>query len=130
MNTKYDLMFGSLGNGTTVFNRAREEYGDYATLAHIDDCGAVIWYVNTKKLPPYVLEDVNKRAAAQARNFKHGFMHLPKSAALDMLRDMLNIGQFLIEFQDGKIHEKSMEEIYQAYIKYVCKNGRRMMPEV
>ena len=32
--TEYDLMFCCLGNGTSVCNRAKEEYGDYQNIAH------------------------------------------------------------------------------------------------
>ena len=121
-----DLMFACLGNGVTVCDRSRQEYGDYKTVAHIDPCGAVKIYDD--KLPADALSRINEHAAAQARNFKHGFVHLPKPAALEMLGDLLNIGQFLIVFHQDNIAEKGMEEIYQTYIEYVCKNMKRTMP--
>ena len=31
----YDLGYGHLGNGITVWNRLEEEHGDYKTVAHI-----------------------------------------------------------------------------------------------
>ena len=31
----YDLGYGHLGNGVTVWNRLEEEHGDYKTVAHI-----------------------------------------------------------------------------------------------
>ena len=31
----YDLGYGHLGNGLTVWNRLEEEHGDYKTVAHI-----------------------------------------------------------------------------------------------
>lgn len=127
-NLAYDLMFGRLGNGTTVFNLAREEYGDYQNVAHIDDCGTVRWYVDTGKLPPYVLEDVSASARRDAEKFKENFLRMDRSRALEMLGDLLNVGQFLIVFHEENIADKGMEEIYQAYIKYVCKNGKRTMP--
>ena len=32
----YDIGYGFLGNGLTVWNRLEEEHGDYKTVAHID----------------------------------------------------------------------------------------------
>ena len=40
----YDLGFGSMGNGTTVWNRLEEKDGDYRTVAHISDNGNVSFY--------------------------------------------------------------------------------------
>ena len=40
----YELGFGRLGNGTTVWNRLEEENGDYKTIAHIEDDGNVTLY--------------------------------------------------------------------------------------
>lgn len=88
LNLDYDLMFGCLGNGTTVFNRSRMEYGDYKKVAHIGDCGAVTWYEKPETLPEYARQEINDHAAAQAEKFKHDFVHLPKSAMLDMLSDI------------------------------------------
>ena len=31
----YDLGYGHLGNGITVWNRLEKEHGDYKTVAHI-----------------------------------------------------------------------------------------------
>ena len=36
---EYDLGFGYLGNGTTVWNRLEEVDNDYKTIAHISDEG-------------------------------------------------------------------------------------------
>ncbi|MDO5396887.1 MAG: hypothetical protein Q4G33_03060 [bacterium] len=56
---EYDLGFGSLGNGTTVWNRLEEENGDYKTVAHIDETGEIKYY---EDLP----DDVKQRIEAQA----------------------------------------------------------------
>lgn len=39
----YDLGFGHLGNGLTVWNRAKEVDGDYPTIAHISPEGEVTY---------------------------------------------------------------------------------------
>ena len=41
---EYDLDFGYLGNGTTVWNRLEEVDNDYKTIAHISDEGKTIKY--------------------------------------------------------------------------------------
>lgn len=37
----FDLMFGCLGNGITVYDRSREEHGDYKPVAHIAAWGGI-----------------------------------------------------------------------------------------
>ena len=123
---KYDLMFGCLGNGITVCDRSREEHGDYKTIAHIDPCGAVQFYEGS--MPPDVRTKILNHAGILASDFRDMFLRLRREQALDMLNDRLNVGQFLLVFQEGKIYEKSMEEIYQSYINSVCRGGRRVMP--
>ena len=41
---EYDLGFGYLGNGITVWNRLEEVHNDYKTIAHISDDGNTINY--------------------------------------------------------------------------------------
>lgn len=41
---EYDLEFGYLGNGLTVWNRLQEEHGDYKTIAHIGSDRTVRFY--------------------------------------------------------------------------------------
>ena len=52
---EYDLGYGFLGNGITVWNRAEEINGDYATVAHIGTDRSVTFY--DKNMP----DDVRKR---------------------------------------------------------------------
>ena len=119
-----DLMFGCLGNGVTVCDRSRMEHGDYKKVAHIEPCGAVKLYDAT--LPPDALEKIDAHAAAQARNFKHGFIHLGRAAALEMLYDRMTINQIVAH----KINkELTMDQIYSRYIEIVCENDKRTMPK-
>ena len=39
-----ELMFGHLGNGVTVCDRLREEYGDYMKVAHISTDREITYY--------------------------------------------------------------------------------------
>jgi hypothetical protein len=57
----YDLCHGHLGNGLTVWNRAKEEHGDYQTIAHIGPDRQITW--RSKNLPIEVVEYVMDIAA-------------------------------------------------------------------
>ena len=59
---EYDLGFGYLGNGLTVWNRAVEVNGDYPTVAHISPEGEITYY--EENLPQSVRERI-ERAAQQ-----------------------------------------------------------------
>ena len=41
---QYDLGFGHLGNGITVYNRKEEKNGDYKNIAHIQHDRKVKFY--------------------------------------------------------------------------------------
>lgn len=53
---KYDLGFGHLGNGITVWNRLEEEHGDYKTVAHISAERAITFY--DKAMPETVKQKI------------------------------------------------------------------------
>ena len=61
---EYDLGFGYLGNGTTVWNRLEEVDNDYKTIAHISDDGKTIKYY--EELP----DEVRKHIEAFAEREK------------------------------------------------------------
>lgn len=46
------------GNGTTVYNRAQEENGDYKNIAHISDKGDITYY--HKHLPGEVIREIKR----------------------------------------------------------------------
>ena len=52
----YDLMYGHLGNGVTVWNRLAEEDGDYKTVAHISPERQVTFYDDA--LPQALREEI------------------------------------------------------------------------
>ena len=58
---KYDLGYGHLGNGLTVWNRLEEEHGDYKTIAHIAPDRTVKFYVDD--LPEDVRTQIEEVAA-------------------------------------------------------------------
>ena len=59
---RYDLGFGHLGNGVTVWNRLELRYGDYKTIAHIAPDRTVTYYEDG--LPEDVRTRIEEFAAA------------------------------------------------------------------
>jgi hypothetical protein len=57
---KFDLGAGHLGNGITVWNRAKEVGGDYEKIAHIASNRKITWYL--KNPPKEVIDYVEKIA--------------------------------------------------------------------
>ena len=68
MAKKYSLGFGFMGNGTTVWNRADLQDGDYKTIAHIEDNGVVQIYDND--MPPEVMELLQQAAEQDATQYQ------------------------------------------------------------
>ena len=58
--SRYDLGYGAMGNGLTVWNRKEEENGDYKTIAHIDTERSVTFYDDN--LPDAVKEQIQQVA--------------------------------------------------------------------
>lgn len=56
LERKFDLGSGHMGNGITVWNRAKEVHGDYETIAHIDANRKISWRIKNppKKVKDYV----------------------------------------------------------------------------
>lgn len=59
----YDLGYGSLGNGITVWNRLEEKNGDYKTVAHIQQERSVKFYEN------HMPEEVKQQIIMAAHSF-------------------------------------------------------------
>ena len=62
---KFDLGSGSMGNGVTIWNRAREVHGDYEKIAHIDRNRKITYYI--KNPPKEVVQYAEK--IAKGNNF-------------------------------------------------------------
>jgi N12 class adenine-specific DNA methylase len=56
----YDLGFGHMGNGLTVWNRLEEKHGDYVTVAHIDPDRSVTIY--DEDMPEIVKARIEREA--------------------------------------------------------------------
>lgn len=62
-SSKYDIGMGTMGNGTTIWNRAKEVRGDYETIAHVSNSGEVKFY--DKSLPSDVKKYIEDYAKTQ-----------------------------------------------------------------
>ena len=58
--SRYDIGYGAMGNGVTVWNRKETENGDYKTIAHIDPDRTVKFYDDS--LPDAIKEQIQRFA--------------------------------------------------------------------
>ena len=58
---RYDLGYGHMGNGLTVWNRLEEKHGDYKTVAHIAPDRTVTFY--EQDMPEVIKAEIRKVAA-------------------------------------------------------------------
>jgi hypothetical protein len=118
--SKYDIGAGSMGNGTTFWNRAQEVRGDYKTIAHVSDNGKVTFY--DKKLPNDVkkhIEDYaktkNESVNENSKNKGHwervgnqtlvdsNFINLSKGVLPNSELVHLGGGDFALKTSEGEI---------------------------
>lgn len=109
---QYDIMFGCLGNGTTVCDRATIRSGDYAIIAHISEGGNVKYY---EILPEEVKRKIEDHAAGIKRKFQQQFCELPKVRQLEIILENCSITK-LTEYH-GKTKDQ-FEEIRNDYFSY------------
>ena len=62
---KYDIGYGHLGNGLTVWNRAEERSGDYVKIAHISPERHIVFY---ESLPLEIVERIREIARTDDGN--------------------------------------------------------------
>ena len=67
----FDLGFGCLGNGTTVWDRNQNTGSDYKTVAHIAAYGGVKLYDQRLKTSPEALRRIIDMAGRQQLDFYH-----------------------------------------------------------
>lgn len=59
---KFELFICCLGNGTTICNKAVTEHGDYKTIAHISEHGAIEFYVSADYIPADAIQKIKQLA--------------------------------------------------------------------
>jgi Arc/MetJ family transcription regulator len=105
--SKYDIGAGSMGSGTTFWNRAEEEFGDYKKIAHVSDNGVVKFY--DKALPTAVKKHIEDYAKT-----KNESVNEAKSLD-DMMKDANRIKKELAAAQ--KEYSKSKTETNKAKVE-------------
>ena len=63
-----NLLFGSLGNGITVFDKTVQDNGDFKKIAHISKSGEVKYYVSLYNLPWSYINSIEYMAEVQKEN--------------------------------------------------------------
>lgn len=90
----YDLMYGHLGNGVTVWNRLVEEHGDYKTVAHISPERQVTFYDDV--LPQALREKIEQFARTSDMRISTSqdtpVFHTPPVAAESEMEEEAEIG--------------------------------------
>lgn len=121
-NLSYDLGFGCLGNGTTVWNRMCEVGGDYETVAHIDPCGAYKLYVSN--MPEYARKEIRAHAAQEMKRARIDFMKLSLPKALHITMERMNTRQW-VDFlgQSKSLQDWTNEQLWELYVRVACEFG-------
>lgn len=121
----YDLVFGSVGNGITVWNQNEPIYcrpedeihmvSDYRTLAYISPDGATVtWYANN--LPENIISSIETAASEQRDKYNPDSVFI---RGLDIERDLSDLKNTeLSEFLNGK------EKTYIVELIDCYKNGQ------
>ncbi len=114
---KYELGFGELGNGVTVWNRLEEVNHDYKTVAHISEEGEVTYY---EDMPDEVKTRIERQAELEKAEYEK--RHQPqyskwyaeyielKSSHPDAIL-MYRVGDFYEMFEDDAVNSAQALEI-------------------
>ena len=112
----YDLGFGCLGNGITVYNRSRMCGGDYQTVAHIAPCGAYKLYI---PLPD----------EAQAQIIRQTWAETGQMCRLEELSEhVMTYAQFKAFGGYDALLALTAEQSLALFIQYTCINQRYINP--
>ena len=96
---KYELKYGSLGNGVMVYNRAEETFNGFRELAHISEDGEVKYYT---ELPDNIKADVQKRAELEKRHFE-------ESQFIKMLRSVGKFENMQLESEYVRLKKENLD---------------------
>lgn len=108
---RFDLGAGHLGNGTVIYNKAKEIHGDYEKIAHVDDQGNISWYIDN---PPR--EVINFVKSVQGNP-----QWMYKENVITLTKDLLIIGKDIILEAGDKI-EILQEEMSSPEVAREVKN--------
>ncbi len=68
-DSKYDIGYGSLGNGITIWNSLVEVNGDYQNLAHVSEEGIITYYID--ELPKDIISRIEEIAEPYKEDIGH-----------------------------------------------------------
>lgn len=66
---KFELFMCCMGNGTTVYNKATTESGDYKQIAHISEHGHIQFYVSENYIPTDAMKRIKEVAKVDKQKF-------------------------------------------------------------
>lgn len=117
MNGKFELLFGFLGNGITVWNTATMEHGDYKKIAHISVGGNIKLYEPEGKIPPVAMEKIQRMASKSKAAFVENFEKLPEAVQQEEI--LINVSdQKLIEYiRDKRPLAEKLPEMREYFYK-------------
>ena len=102
-DVEYDLGYGHLGNGITVWNRLEEEFGDYKNVAHISPDRTVTFY--DERLPENLRDEIQQVAATST---------MTVSATQD-------IPVFSVPPMEREIQPtRTVRDIFASYLPIIC----------
>jgi len=104
--TRSDLFLGCLGNGITVCDKSREEYGDYKRIAHIRESGIIKWYIDSSTLPADVLGAIISHADRQHQAFLARFNSMSPINQYASLADHATLTDLLAALKEPTIERR------------------------
>lgn len=114
---EYDLGFGYLGNGLTVWNRLEEVDHDFRTVAHIGADGAVVIYA--KEMPQAVRDRIQQEARQLVAEREPQRNKLSPKTIEEALCAGTGVGfgkfRILTQFQKGQSAEENIAFLRQEY---------------
>lgn len=122
----YDLGFGCLGNGITVYNRNRMCGGDYQTVAHIAPCGAYKLYI---LLPGEARAQIIRQARNAAKAFRQTWAETGRMRRLEELSEhIMTYAQFKAFGGYDTLLALTTEQSLALFIQYTCINKGYINP--
>lgn len=86
---KFELVGGCLGNGTTLYNKAVEENGDYKTIGHISNGGRVTFYIDNPEtyIPDKDMKTICKWSEEAEKRHRKWWFSLPDIKRYEIMLD-------------------------------------------
>lgn len=112
---KFDIMFGCLGNGITVFNRAVTINHDYPTIAHISNGGRITYYISKSSIPAEIIERIEKQARDHKADQTYLFERLPGQTQWFKILDGLKTEDLIRALNDSRPISEKLPEYREIF---------------